>query len=80
MKTMIYLVSSVTNAIRGQKLLERNGIRAYVHRKTEPDGKNGCGYSLWVSPRNPAQLEAAERLLQASGIRLVGKEEGSGDG
>lgn len=75
MKTTIYSVSSVTNAMRGQKLLERNGIRAYVHRKTNPDGQNGCGYSLWVSAQNPAQLEAAERLLQASGIRILDREE-----
>lgn len=61
--------------MRGQKLLERNGIRAYVHRKTKTDDQSGCGYSLWVSAQNPAQLEAAERLLQASGIRILDREE-----
>ena len=44
-------VSSVTNAMRGQRLLESNGIRAIVSRALEPDGTNGCGYSIRVENR-----------------------------
>ena len=59
-------VSSVTNAMRGRSLLERNGLRAAIERKLDPAGNNGCGYSLLVS----ADPDQVTRLLQAGGIRV----------
>ena len=55
-------VSSVTNAMRGQRLLESNGIRAIVSRALEPDGTNGCGYSIRVENRD---VDRAEKLIQS---------------
>ena len=49
MNTIHYNVSSVTNAIRGQKILERNGLRAFVHRRSAAEEREGCGYSVWLS-------------------------------
>ena len=68
-KTMQYSVGSVSRAIQGQKMLQRNGFRAFVHRAS---GKStgGCGHTLWVTVQSEAQRAQAERLLAASGIRF----------
>ncbi|MGN0172755.1 MAG: DUF3343 domain-containing protein [Acutalibacteraceae bacterium] len=64
---MVYNVSSVTNAMRGKRMLAQHGIRAYVKRKTEADIENGCGYSLVVPDNRPE----AEKILRENGIRLL---------
>jgi hypothetical protein len=61
-----YDVSSVTNAMRGKSILERNGIRAVVNRTIDKRGKNGCGYSLGVSDES----DRPEQLLTSAGIRV----------
>jgi len=68
-------VSSVTNAMRGRSLLERNGLQASIERKLDPAGNNGCGYSLLVN----TDPDRVIRLLKAGGIRIQGwhKEEKS---
>ena len=68
-KTIRYGVGSVSRAIQGQKLLQRNGFRAFVHRAS---GKTngGCGHTLWVTVQSDGQRAQAERLLAASGIRF----------
>lgn len=74
----IFNVGSVTHAIHGQKLLQRNGLRAWVHRRSETEPREGCGYSLWLAGASAGQREAAKRLLTAAGIRILSIEE-SGD-
>lgn len=66
MSPVLFQVSSVTAAMRGKKILERNGIKAYMSRTIRDDGKNGCGYSLMVVEN----ADRAQRLLQSSGIRI----------
>lgn len=60
-------VGSITNAMRGKRLLEARGIRAYVHRASNPPDGDGCGYSLLVT-ENVGQ---AESILRKSGVRVV---------
>ncbi len=60
-------VGSITNAMRGKRLLEQQGIRAYVHRSSGPVAGDGCGYSLLVTER----VGQAERILRGSGVRVV---------
>ena len=60
-------VSSITNAMRGKKLLEKQGIRSYVHRASNPPQGDGCGYSLLVTER----LEQAQSVLRSGGVRVV---------
>lgn len=50
MGSMCFYVSSVTNAIRGKELLDKNGIRAHISRLADENIKNGCGYCIFVSP------------------------------
>lgn len=67
-KTIQYGVGSVSRAIQGQKLLQRNGFRAFVHRAS---GRTvgGCGHTLWVTAESEERRAQAERLLAAAGIR-----------
>lgn len=74
----IFNVGSVTHAIHGQKLLQRNGLRAWVHRRSETEPREGCGYSLWLAGASAEQIQSAKRLLAAAGIRVLSVEE-SGD-
>ena len=62
MDPVLFQVGSVTAAMRGKKILERSGIKAYISRA----GKNGCGYSLMVY----GDAARAQQLLQAAGIRI----------
>ena len=72
MKSVYFNVSSVTNAMRGKNLLEKNGMHSYIHRTVDEEGNNGCGYSITTD-----QGERAEPLLTAAGIRIRSKSAGS---
>ena len=65
-------VGSITNAMRGKRLLEQQGIRSYVHRATQPTAGDGCGYSLLVM----GEATRAEQVLRGSGVRVVRVSEG----
>lgn len=60
-------VGSVTNAMRGKRLLEEQGIRTYLHRSSHPTDGDGCGYSLLVTD----SVERAERILRQRGVRVI---------
>ena len=69
-KTIRYGVGSVSRAIQGQKVLQRNGFRAFVHRASRK-AAGGCGHTLWVTVENEFRRAQAERLLSAAGIRFT---------
>ena len=60
-------IGSVTNAMRGKRLLEEQGIRAYLHRAVRPDDADGCGYSLLVQN----EAEKAKQILSRRGVRVI---------
>ena len=60
-------VGSVTNAMRGKRLLEEQGIRAYLHRTSHPTDGDGCGYSLLVTDG----VNLAVQILQKRGVRVI---------
>ena len=59
-------VSSVTYAMRGQKILLSHGIRAKIKRNINKSNNSGCGYVLSVSSKDSAR---AAEILNAEGIR-----------
>ena len=69
MKKELIVVSSVTYAMRGKELLERQGFRAYVTRLPRDMENVGCGYSIQVKQG----AEQAEQLLRAAGIHVIGR-------
>ena len=72
-------VSSLTYAIKGQRLLEQNGYTAWAGR--DHDRVTGCGYKLTIRG-GEEKAEMARALLMQNGIRLARKsqdgEEGGG--
>ena len=60
-------VGSITNAMRGRRLLEEQGIRAYLHRSSRPAENDGCGYHLLVT-EPPGK---AEEILRRWGVRVM---------
>ena len=60
-------VGSITNVMRGKHLLEEQGIRAYVHRTSQPAQGDGCGYSLLVI----GDTRRAEQILRSRGVRVI---------
>ncbi len=63
MQTMIY-VGSISHAMRAKRILEQQGIRAYIRQRTQE--QEGCGYSLLI----PSYSPSITALLRANGIPL----------
>ena len=60
----ILVVRSIT--MKGQKLLESNGISAYVERNPFPNSREGCGYGLRVQ----GDVSRAVSILEAAGVKI----------
>lgn len=70
MQEPLILVSSITYAMKGKRILEQRGIRAYVERIPRTR-ETGCGYGIYV----PDGTDEAERQLRNMGIRILGRSE-----
>ena len=71
MEQIILNVSSVTNAMRAQTLLGRNGIRAAVGRVSDPGSSTGCGYLVKINPADMAAREGDAAEIKAKALRLL---------
>ncbi len=60
-------VSSITYAMKGQKVLERHGITSWVGR--DRSISSGCGYKLTVR----GNLDQATSILSRYGIVMTGE-------
>jgi len=67
MQRHIISVTSITYAIKGRDLLRKQGIKAFVERKTNSDGNSGCGYVI-VATGNKSRITS---LLLQSGIKIL---------
>lgn len=61
-------ISSLTYALKGQKVLERYGYKAWTGR--DHNRVSGCGYQLTVR----GDPEKAKELLVQYGIRLISQD------
>lgn len=61
-------VSSLTYALKGQKVLERYGYKAWAGR--DHNRVSGCGYQLTLR----GDPEKAKELLVQYGIRLISQD------
>lgn len=71
------LVSSLTYAIKGQRLLEQNGYTAWAGR--DHDRVTGCGYKLTIRGGED-KAEMARALLMQNGIRLARRSQAGEEG
>lgn len=67
------MVSSVTYALKGQRLLASHGIKSKIERTPKRNNNQSCGYSIIV---NINKIDEAEQLLVSSGIKILGRIEG----
>jgi len=61
-------VGSVTLAMKGRDLLQKNGYKAYLTRNPKPTDGEGCGYLIYVNNLD----ERCFKILQKNGIRIMG--------
>lgn len=67
MQRHIITVNSITYAIKGRDLLRKNGINAYIERKTNQNGSVGCGYVI-VANGNKSKIT---QVLTLSNISII---------
>lgn len=46
MQRHVISVTSITYAIKGRDVLRKQGIKAFVEKKTNANGNAGCGYVI----------------------------------
>lgn len=65
MKECFFLLSSITSAMKGEKILSQNGYRAFVFKDTNIN-PYGCGYII----RAFGDKNKMAEILKKSGIRI----------
>jgi hypothetical protein len=61
-------VGSVTLAMKGRDLLQKNGYKAYLTRNPKPESAEGCGYVIYVNNLDKRCFQ----ILQGNGIKVLG--------
>jgi hypothetical protein len=61
-------VTSVTYAMKGRDLLQKNGYKAYLTRNPHPEDDEGCGYVIYVNNLDKKCYE----ILKRNNIRVTG--------
>lgn len=61
-------VGSVTYAMKGRDLLQKNGYKAYLARNPQPASDEGCGYVIYVNNLDDRCI----KLLKNNGIAVRG--------
>lgn len=69
MNKPLIMISSITYAMKGKELLNRNGFRADIVRTPRQENVTGCGYSLFVKDRT----DEAEKFLEEYNIPILGR-------
>lgn len=73
MNRHIIRLTSVTYAMRAQKLLEQQGYRVWVKKLAKNAQVHGCGYGVELT----GDLQHAVQILNLAGIRIVEVVEGA---
>ena len=61
-------VGSLTYAMKGRDLLQKNGYKAYLTRNPQPDTEEGCGYVIYVNNIDKRCFS----VLKSAGIKVYG--------
>lgn len=68
MKKLFYLsTESLTSAMRGYRILNRNNIPARVEKTVSRNSKKGCGFAIVVFE----EPKKAVRILEENNIRVL---------
>lgn len=60
-------LTSVTYAIRAQRLLQQRGIRCYVKKLVKSMHIHGCGYGVEII----GNLDMAVQIISQAGIHII---------
>ena len=61
-------VTSVTYAMKGRDLLQKNGYKAYLTRNPHPEDDEGCGYVIYVNNLDKKCFD----ILKRNKIKVTG--------
>lgn len=61
-------VGSLTYAMKGRDLLQKNGYKAYLTRNPHPEADEGCGYVIYVNNADKRCFS----VLKSNGIKVYG--------
>lgn len=67
MNKYVIRLTSVTYAIRAQKLLEQRGFRVYLKKLTSGFSAHGCGYGIVIT----GDINLANQIISAAGITIL---------
>lgn len=67
---VIFVLTSVTYAMKGQELLEKHSIDAKLTRQAAIKAVKGCGYGLKVDATAEGTVQ---RILEGAEIKILGK-------
>lgn len=67
MEKKLLIVSSITYAIKGQEILNKNGFYATLKRISKSKRTPGCGYGIIVNK----DFDRAKRILMENGIKIL---------
>ena len=74
MEKPLITVSSVTYAMKGQRILASFGIKAGISRSSRRVPEKSCSYTLSV-PQD--KLGEAIKILKNNGVKVIGSTEGT---
>ena len=67
MRKTIFILNSITYAMKGRDLLRAHKIKAEIKRVSKSETLHGCGYGLLVY-KSPEQ---ARKVLARAGIKVI---------
>ncbi len=67
MKRHVISAGSITYAIKGRDALRKTGYDAYIERKTNNTGSNGCGYVIIVE----GSTQRIMNILKNAGVKIL---------
>lgn len=65
MQHYLFVMGSITHAIRGRDVLRAKGYRVFMERTPSQIDRLGCSYSLHLT----GDADAARQILEQAGIR-----------
>lgn len=68
MEKILLGVKSLTLALKGKEILNKNGFYSKVVRTTGAYDGNGCGYSIYITK---GDIDLALDLLESNGIKVI---------
>lgn len=67
MKKALFILSSITYAMKGHDLLNSKGIKSEIKRAPKNKALSGCGYGLLIHER----VDEAAEILEEAQIKVL---------